>query len=354
MKTKKITSWLLVLALFCGFGSAFAATTPGSQQDPLISKSYIDSTYSSQVMTEPYNLLKNSMVVLRYKLSQASGNGSAPKGYSVAVKSGEGISLIAGAGFNLLSGGAKLTSCTGTFLDLTDGSSISVGQALAAGHRYLAAENTSAVATVTTASKLSVLGDVSIVPGTAQNTFSDVPGNAWYHDDVYYAVSKGLVNGKSATSFEPESDISIAETIKLAACMHQLYNTGSITLKNSAAPEQWYNSYVQYALTNGIISGSYGNYDAKISRGEFVSIFYASMPNTEYTVKNTVSDNKIPDVKLTDSYAKEIYAFYRAGILIGSDGLGNFYSANKIKRSEVSAVLTRMYEKDARKSITLT
>lgn len=352
MKIKKLISWLLALTLLCGFSSALAAGSPGSQQDPLISKSYIDSTYAPQIMTAPYELLKNSMVVLRYKLSQSVGN-STPKSYGVSAKSGDGIALKSGASFTLLSGTAKLTSRTGSVINLTTGDIVSPGQALSAGHRYVAAEKSTAVATASSAVKLSVLGDVTIVPGTEQGSFTDVPKNAWYYDDVYYAVTKGLVNGKSDTIFEPESDISIAETIKLAACMHELSSTGSITLQNAPAPEKWYSSYVSYALTNGIISGSYSNYDAKASRGEFVSIFYNSMPVTEFSPINTVSDNKIPDVKLSDRYSKEIYAFYRAGILIGSDGNGKFYPANNIKRSEVAAVLTRMYEKDARKTITL-
>ena len=77
------------------------------------------------------------------------------------------------------------------------------------------------------------------------------------------------------------------------------------------------------------------------------------MPSSQYTQKNTVADNAIPDVKTSDSYAKEIYAFYRAGILIGSDGAGTFYPDSSIKRSEVAAVVTRMYEADARKEINL-
>lgn len=354
MKRKIFVSWLLILTLLCSLSSAFAYTIPGSQEDPLISKSYIDNIYPSQVLTEPYDLLKNSMVVLRYKLQKAMGSGGiSAAGYSVSANNGDAVSLISGSSFTLLSGSARLSTCTGTMLDLTVGTAVSLGQALHVGHRYLAAENSSAAAAVTSASKITVFGDTVVITDAPQITFADVAGGAWYYDYVYYAVRKGLVNGKSATVFEPESDISVAETIKLAACMHQLFNTGSLTLSNAAAPEKWYDSYVQYALSNGIIKGAYTNYDAKISRGEFVSIFYASMPASEYAVKNTVGDNKIPDVKLSDSYAKEIYAFYRAGILIGSDAQGNFCSANKIRRSEVAAVLTRMYEKDTRKAITL-
>ena len=56
---------------------------------------------------------------------------------------------------------------------------------------------------------------------------------------------------------------------------------------------------------------------------------------------------------MTDKYAAEIYELYRAGILTGSDAKGTFYSASTIKCSEATAILFRMFEASARKSITL-
>ena len=181
--------------------------------------------------------------------------------------------------------------------------------------------------------------------------FTDVPDNQWYYSDVCYAVQKGLVNGRSLTLYAPEDNLSIAEAIKLAACMHQLYRNGSVTLAND--PSIWYKTYLDYATANGIVTKTYKDYDANITRGEYVALFYAALPDTEYAQINTVSDNKIPDVKITDGNATQIYAFYRAGILTGSDLKGTFYPNSNIKRSEVAAILTRMFEKDARKTITL-
>ena len=66
-----------------------------------------------------------------------------------------------------------------------------------------------------------------------------------------------------------------------------------------------------------------------------------------------MADNAIPDVKATDKYAAEIYEFYCAGILTGSDAKGTFHSASTIKRSEAAGILLRMFEASARKGITL-
>lgn len=181
--------------------------------------------------------------------------------------------------------------------------------------------------------------------------FIDVADSAWYRNDVEIAHKKGMINGSTSTTYSPDNNMTIAEAVKLAACIHQLYFDDTITL-TSGSP-QWYSSYVTYALDNGIISSEYINYNTKITRREFVNIFYNSLPVSEYNEINMVTDGAIPDVPITAQYADKIYAFYRAGILVGSDVNGVFNSSSNIKRSEVAAILTRMFDESTRKSITL-
>ena len=68
---------------------------------------------------------------------------------------------------------------------------------------------------------------------------------------------------------------------------------------------------------------------------------------------NAIADNAIPDVKTGDAYADEIYDFYRAGIFTGSNAEGTFHPESSIKRSEVAAILIRMYDESMRLEKTL-
>lgn len=182
--------------------------------------------------------------------------------------------------------------------------------------------------------------------------FTDVTTDDWFYNDVKIAYTNGLINGKGDI-YAPYDNITYAEAVKLAACMHQLYHEKAVTLTNGSP--NWYDSYVQYALDNNIISYSISELaDTYITRKEFVRIFHSAFPAQEYTVINTVADNAIPDVAYIaqDTYSPLIYDFYRAGILTGSDG-GYFNPESNILRSEVAAILTRMFDKSARKSITL-
>lgn len=182
--------------------------------------------------------------------------------------------------------------------------------------------------------------------------FTDVAEGAWYRKDVEIAHKNGLVNGKSDTMFYPDDNMTYAEAVKLACAMHQLYHDKKVTL--TAGSSVWYSTYMSYALEKGIIDEDLTAVaDEKITRSDFVKIFYAALPASEYAVINEVANNAIPDVSVSAKSAKEIYAFYRAGILVGSDPAGTFNPESNIIRSEVAAILTRMFDGSARKTITL-
>lgn len=193
------------------------------------------------------------------------------------------------------------------------------------------------------------------VPERDPFPFTDVSRSSWYYDSVRAAWEKDLIDGVTRTLYKPDDTLTVAQAIKLSAALHQmLNNNGKVTLRNGSP--YWYSSYVSYAVDNGIIEKMYLDYtpaqmNTPVKRNEFVHIFYGAM--SDYRQINTVADNKIPDVITTDTYASEIYTFYRAGILTGSDKNGTFYPTNDIKRSEVAAILSRMYDKTARKTVSL-
>ena len=93
--------------------------------------------------------------------------------------------------------------------------------------------------------------------------------------------------------------------------------------------------------------------NAPISRRDYVSLFYNALPAAEYTLSNSVADGAIPDVGMADEGAQAIYAFYRAGILNGSNEEGYFLPESGIRRSEVAAIVVRMFEPDERVSVSL-
>lgn len=80
----------------------------------------------------------------------------------------------------------------------------------------------------------------------------------WFYDAVKGAWQNYLIDGVTATTYKPHGTLTVAEAIKLASALHQMQNTGKVTLMNGKT--NWYNSYVEYGIANGILDKSYANY----------------------------------------------------------------------------------------------
>lgn len=183
--------------------------------------------------------------------------------------------------------------------------------------------------------------------------FTDVPETAWYHKWVQGAHRMGLINGKSETTYVPDANMTWAEAVKLAACMHQLYHNGAVTLVNG---NPWYMSYLDYCRAQGIVPDAstaelpgYADIAARaaepVTRAAYVWLFSRALPAEALPAVNTIPDNSIPDVKVSDSALDDgVYLFYRAGILNGMDTRGTFSPDSHIRRSDVAAILMRLMD----------
>jgi hypothetical protein len=178
--------------------------------------------------------------------------------------------------------------------------------------------------------------------------FTDV-SDQWFAPNVQTAYEYGLMNGTTATTFSPEKNLTLAEAVKMAACLHSIYNTGKAVFP-SATP--WYQPYADYSLQNGILAAPYVNYATDATRSDFAVLFAGALPDEALAAKNTIADNEIPDVRIDFSYGPAVYKLYRAGILTG-DSSGSFKPNSYIQRSEAAAIVTRMANADFRKTVSL-
>ena len=223
---------------------------------------------------------------------------------------------------------------------------------------------------IRTAAALLLLALLALGAAAAEGfTFSDVKGSDWFAGAVYAAREMGLVNGKGKDDagrdyFDPEGNITLAEAVKLAACMHQLYTDGEVTLTNG---DPWYESYAAYGEEHFLMASEAGfSYESVMAnpglvlrRAEFAWIFARALPEEALPAINAVPDDAIPDMRLDEAnltdqqayllkYYTEVYRLYRAGIVNGSDDAGTFRPESNIKRSEVAAIAVRMMRPEKR------
>ena len=183
--------------------------------------------------------------------------------------------------------------------------------------------------------------------------FTDVSSREWYAPSVADAYELGLMTGTTATEFDPQGNVTLAQAITMAARVHSIYQTGAENFKQT---DPWYKVYVEYAYKNGIIGQDLykGNVEKEATRAQFAEIFAAALPADGLISINKVQDGAIPDVPADSGIAPAVYKLYRAGILTGSDEKGTFYPNRSITRAEAAAIVSRMGDSSARKGVTLT
>lgn len=357
---KPVLIAVLALVVVLALGVAlYIATRPDgtSSDDPLVRQSYANGEYS-QTLLQNADTAADSALQPVYDAAVAAAASAAPAADTTArhVLSKDGaIALAEGASVTMVSGEATLAVTAGAVSDVTAGEAAADG-AMAANHRYIVCTGGTAAVTVTQRSVFVCSGSASVTAGEiAPVAFTDVKAGSWYYDAVSYLAGIGLLGGVSATSFAPNGTLTLAQALTLSASLHQYSQDGKVTLK--ADKDIWYMSYVEYAVSQGVVDGSYAGkttteYNAPVTRAEFVHILYGALPEESYTVINSIGYDAIPDVRASQAYADEIYAFYRAGIITGGQG-NKFDPSGTITRSAVAVIMANMLDPGQRQSVTL-
>jgi len=179
--------------------------------------------------------------------------------------------------------------------------------------------------------------------------FTDVSGSDWFYESVKTGYEYDLINGVSATSFVPKSELSIAEILALASRLHNICVDGQYSFIQGSP---WYQVYVDYARENGFLIPGLDSYSRAAKREEVAAILAKALPDDVFTPINTVKDGALPDVSMGAPYASEIYALYRAGILVGNDDKGTFHPNTSIRRSEIATIIARVVNPDLRQDRT--
>ncbi len=181
-------------------------------------------------------------------------------------------------------------------------------------------------------------------------TFSDVAESDWYSENVAAIYELGLMVGQGDGTFGVGRNLTVAETLAVAARLHAIYNGKDADFVQG---KPWYQVYADYIEANTALRVRDLTMDAAATRGQFATFLSAVFPDEALKAINSVADDAIPDVKTGDPDASAIYRLYRAGIIIGIDDAGTYAPGSAIKRSEVAAIVTRMVDESLRKTVKL-
>lgn len=181
--------------------------------------------------------------------------------------------------------------------------------------------------------------------------FLDVAPDAWYAESVKTVCEYGIMNGRSPAEFAPNGNVSFAEALAIICRLHYIYNGGDGLFQ---ATDPWYLVYLYYANEFDILSfDTFPPEDfmrGYISREVFTHMLALALPDDATYDINHIGFGLLPGISVSRPYAKDIYRFFNAGILTGSDSSGTFLEEDSISRAEVSSILARIVDTNLRKT----
>ena len=174
--------------------------------------------------------------------------------------------------------------------------------------------------------------------------FADLPVRSWYKDAVSYALENGLMNGVARREFDPEGELTRAMFVTI---LYRAEGSPDMTGKTAAFTDvpagQWYSDAVVWATENRIVNGTSATTyepDAPITREQIATILF------RYS-KAAKSDNTLasfPDAGTVSGYAYDAMCWaVSEGIINGSDG--KLVPQDNATRVQIAAILMRYLEK---------
>ena len=174
--------------------------------------------------------------------------------------------------------------------------------------------------------------------------FTDIH-NHWAADNILFAASRGLLSGTSDTTFSPNTGMTrgmfVTALGRLAGINPDSYKTGKFT---DVKADAYYAPYVNWAAQNGIVEGVTATTfapDTNINREQMAVIMANYAKKLGYDLPKTLRAVTFADNAQISSWAKDaVKAMQQAGILAGKAN-NCFDPKGTATRAEVATVLRR-------------
>ncbi len=177
--------------------------------------------------------------------------------------------------------------------------------------------------------------------------FTDIR-NHWAADNILFAASRGLLYGTSDTTFSPNTGMTrgmfVTALGRLADINPDSYKTGKFT---DVKADAYYAPYANWAAQNGIVEGVTATTfapDTNINREQMAVIMANYAKKLGYDLPKTLQAVTFADNAQISSWAKNaVGAMQQAGILAGKAN-NRFAPKGTAARAEVATVLRRFVE----------
>ena len=182
--------------------------------------------------------------------------------------------------------------------------------------------------------------------------FEDVPENAWFRDAVSYVYRNEFMNGTSSTTFDPAGSMTRG---MLVTVLYRIDGSMPVSDEERACFEDiggaYYTDAVAWAYSNGIVNGvSATKFDPNriVTRQEAVTIFYRYCVDYNLLgMESCMELNGFEDCEQIAGFAVDAFTWAVAtGLVEGSESADGCYlnPAANLNRAQAAILLQRCVE----------
>jgi len=180
--------------------------------------------------------------------------------------------------------------------------------------------------------------------------FKDVKAKSWFREAAEYVFERGLMTGMTEDTFAPNENMTRAQ---LVTVLWRLENEPKVGTKTpfTDLKQAWYKTAVAWAYENSIVNGkSATEFDplGNITREQMAAILYRYCEYNEIDVSASESIDKFPDAGKVRSYAVASMKWAFAEGLITGKAAGEkvlLAPRGNATRAEVATILMRFCKK---------
>ena len=176
---------------------------------------------------------------------------------------------------------------------------------------------------------------------------TDVEEDAWYHAAVDYVVKQGIMEGMSATTFSPNTEVTRAQAVQI---LYNLEGQPDISDENLGYPyedvnaEEWYGNAVYWARITGVATG-YGDGTFQpgdsITRQEFAQMLYNYAKYKGYDLTAAGDLSQFPDSNTVADWAEAAMSWANGNELINGHDNGTIDPTGTTIRAQAASILMR-------------
>lgn len=181
-----------------------------------------------------------------------------------------------------------------------------------------------------------------------EGIFSDISNVGWAREAILTLAQKGIINGTAPKTFEPNSNITREQTVKII-----LLSIGEST-ENTECPfkdvktDEWYAPFVskgyKIGIINGISDGEFG-VGMNVTRQDLAVIAVRAAKAAKVKIPSDIKAADFNDYSEIADYAKDsVSALCSMGIINGKDG--NVFAPNDYcTRAEAAKIIFNIFFK---------